>query len=164
MINLPSLRDHYIASVMIHVMNNCYLKYVKEGLPNCLQNMTIYYVLCGRPSIYLETKSNNVHNNPWVVTLRSALTPRPRYMRAIPAIKGLGALGSGPNFDVSNGESNEGTTYLWLDEQVFPKGYGNVPQLTPFVVPWFLLWTCGITLTNKWNTAEVAQRTRQVGI
>ena len=111
MINLPSLRDHYIASVMIHVMNNCCLKYVKEGLLNCLQNMTIYYVFCGKPSIYLETKSNSVHNNPWVVTLRNALTPRPRYMRVIPAIKGFGALGSGPNSNVRNDQSSDGTAY-----------------------------------------------------
>lgn len=57
---------------------------------------SIFYGFGGKLSIYLDTKSYNVHSNPWVVMLRNALTPRPRYIRAIPAIRGFGSLGSGP--------------------------------------------------------------------
>jgi len=40
--------------------------------------------------------STKVHKSPWVVTLRNALTPRPRYIRARPASVDLGFPGSGP--------------------------------------------------------------------
>jgi len=57
---------------------------------------SIFYGFDGRLSICMDAKSYSVHNNPCVVTLRNALTPRPRYIRAIPAIRGFGAAGSGP--------------------------------------------------------------------
>ena len=71
---------------------------IRGDKPNlCTISSKLFYCFTGRLSICLDTKSNNVHSNPWVVILRNALTPRPRYIRATPASRGLGALGSGPD-------------------------------------------------------------------
>ena len=72
--------------------------------------------------------STKVHNSPWVVTLRNALTPRPRYIRARPASMGLGFAGSGPDRAHIEWEVSYSTiflVYLELDDGRFRERYAR---------------------------------------
>jgi len=53
-----------------------------------------------------------------VVTLRNALTPRPRYMRAMPAMSGFGFWGSGPRSQFSSHAIHTGEAQLTSDQAI----------------------------------------------